>query len=230
MLGSRAPSLPEVVRRVPELIPPGEETGIVKSPDQLFRAHAPHLGRLAVNANVVEKLVIEGEEVVRTGVLRTPDMEGVEQLVRVRGLPRETAIQILLEGFWDAGHPWLPNCEKEGVWLTTVPLDAGDGWPEEFDTVLEVDLSLTREAIRPFEWTVDGEEDVWGWFIPAEVVNAQGKTRLLESAIPESEVQETLGMWRAAWHADGAVGEQLEERFARLESELRRWTPGESVL
>lgn len=37
-------------------------------------------------------------------------------------VPRETAVMILAEGFWDACSPWLPDRPEEGVWLTPFPM------------------------------------------------------------------------------------------------------------
>jgi hypothetical protein len=140
-------------------------------------------------------------------------------------VPRETAIEILLDGFWDTVHPFLPHREEEGVWLTSHPLSVNEGWPEEFDTVLEVKLPLTRDELRLWEWTEDSREDVWGWLIPAEVVNAKGQVRLMESALTDAEILESLQMWRHVWEKKGVVGKQLQEQLDRFEAELRRWEP-----
>jgi len=64
------------------------------------------------------------------------------------------------------------------------------------------------------------------WVVPAVVVNACSKVRLLEQdEAPEGEIQEALARIRATFLADGMVGEQLEEAMRREEEYLRRWEP-----
>jgi hypothetical protein len=130
---------------------------------------------------------------------------------------REDAVMIQA-GFQDA-----PTPHGMGVWLAEHPLEIQDG--SSGDTVLEVVLDMPGEALRQYEW----DDPLIGcrqWVVPAVVVNACGKVRLLEQdEATEGEIQEALARIRATFLADGMVGEQLEEAMRREEEYLRRWEP-----
>jgi hypothetical protein len=130
---------------------------------------------------------------------------------------REDAVMIQA-GFQDA-----PTPHGMGVWLAEHPLEIQDG--SSGDTVLEVVLDMPGEALRQYE----RDDPLIGcrqWVVPAVVVNACGKVRLLEQdEATEGEIQEALARIRATFLADGMVGEQLEEAMGREEEYLRRWEP-----
>ncbi len=64
-----------------------------------------------------------------------------------------------------------------GVWLSDRPLDGEDGPPG--DAILEVVMDASEESLELFQ--LDGA--VWEaklWIVPAEVVNARSKVRILQ--------------------------------------------------
>ena len=63
-----------------------------------------------------------------------------------------------------------------GVWLSDRPLDGDEGPPG--DAVLEVSLDATVESLELFQL----EGVMWDtrlWIVPAEVINARSKVRIL---------------------------------------------------
>lgn len=64
-----------------------------------------------------------------------------------------------------------------GVWLSDRPLDGEEGPPG--DAILEVDMDASEESLELFQL----EGVVWEarlWIVPAEVVNARSKIRILQ--------------------------------------------------
>jgi hypothetical protein len=65
--------------------------------------------------------------------------------------------------------------KRVGVWLTERPLSDTEG--PSGDAVLEVEVSLSDDALQPFEL----EGIFWDtrlWVIPAEILNPVAKTRI----------------------------------------------------
>ncbi len=146
-------------------------------------------------------------------------------------VPRDTAIQVLVEGFWDSPSTWLPERPERGVWLTERPLNANDGLPPGWDTVLEVQFDRPLEQLSQWRWVTDGDAargvpEECAWLIPAEFVNTVGRVRLLEQTeLSEAEIRSALQRHEAFLRNLGRVGEQLEEETGRFEGMLRRWEP-----
>jgi hypothetical protein len=146
--------------------------------------------------------------------------QGVAGVTLYALYPRDTGIMVLADGFFDALSLWLPERPEVGVWLSEQPLDANDGLPDGWDTVLEVRLSIAPEELRKWEWAF-GEQRAY--LIPATVVNTIGTVRLLEQhEASEDEIQAILAKHEAWFRSEGMVGEQLEEAMRKDEDFLRR--------
>lgn len=143
-------------------------------------------------------------------------------------VPQETAFRILLEGFWDAE---APDFHQEGVWLTSRPMDANDGLPADWNSVLEIDLDLSQDDLSHWRCTAEtesGEILTLGWLIPAAIVNSRSTARLVEQGeLSEPEVQAAIQRHEAHLRQRGMIGEQLEEAMREFEGYLRRWEPAE---
>jgi hypothetical protein len=63
-----------------------------------------------------------------------------EPITLYTAVPWDTAIEIMEHGFRDGPHPFLSHGDDQGVWLMAYPPDANDGWPEDFDKVIQVRL------------------------------------------------------------------------------------------
>lgn len=155
----------------------------------------------------------------------------------------DAALMVLVEGFHDAPHPWLPEQEAEGVWLTESPLSVHEGLPPDWNTVLEVELDVPAAELDRWHWQQEHRPPsrpghpyaarqgppqfvTWGWLVPAYILNTQGTTRLREQTeASEAEIREVLDRYQKMRRDGGMIGEQLEEDVRRVESELRRWEP-----
>jgi hypothetical protein len=88
------------------------------------------------------------------------------------GTSAGTARVILSSGFKDGIGNYLTTNEYPGVWLSNVSLDANEG--AEGDTLLEVNLDLADEELRPYEWAKEGKP-YREWLIPAALFNFKGR-------------------------------------------------------
>jgi hypothetical protein len=100
----------------------------------------------------------------------------------------EAAKAILDSGFHDKRGHYGFDIEVEGVWLSDVPLDAGDFGPlgQGEDGVL---LAVTLDGQDLIDCEVVAEGNVGSyreWLVPAAVINARGRVRLV-SANEEEE-------------------------------------------
>jgi hypothetical protein len=84
---------------------------------------------------------------------------------------------ILTFGFKDGTDSYMTKNEYSGVWLSNVPLDANEG--AFGDTLLLVELDLTEGDLAQFEWIEEGK-GFREWLIPAALINAKGKVRIVE--------------------------------------------------
>jgi hypothetical protein len=85
------------------------------------------------------------------------------------------AEKILSGGFVDREGKYMTNLTHRGVWLSDRPLD---GETVDFDTLLEVDLCLSIAHLTEYEWANQGYP-YREFLIPASIVNAKGKMRLI---------------------------------------------------
>lgn len=106
-----------------------------------------------------------------------------------------------------AGFQDAPTPHGIGVWLADRPLKIQDG--SSGDTVLEVVLDMPGEALRQYEWD-DPPIACRQWVVPAAVVNACSKVRLLEQdEAPRARSKRRLlgsgpRSWRTAWSASSS--------------------------
>lgn len=89
----------------------------------------------------------------------------------------EDADAILQAGFKDGTGTYMTKHEYSGVWLSNVPLDANEG--AFGDTLLAVELNLTDEELRKYEWVEEGK-GYREWLIPAALVNCRSRIRIEE--------------------------------------------------
>jgi hypothetical protein len=89
----------------------------------------------------------------------------------------QDADSILQSGFKDGTGNYMTAHKYSGVWLSKVPLDANEG--AFGDTLLEVELELSEEALRQFEWFEEGK-GFREFLIPAALINAKAKVRVIE--------------------------------------------------
>src|SRR5687767_15011253 len=86
---------------------------------------------------------------------------------------RDTAIMVLLEGFWDADDPLASSASSadwtRGVFLTERPVDAQDGFSGDWNTVLEVEFPAGGSSLNPYK--IMGDTISPYWIVPAEIVN-----------------------------------------------------------
>lgn len=66
----------------------------------------------------------------------------------------ENARQILRTGFVDGTGNYLTERQFSGVWLSNVPLDINEG--ASGDTLLAIDVRLTKAQLDEFEWVEEG--------------------------------------------------------------------------
>jgi hypothetical protein len=85
------------------------------------------------------------------------------------------AARIIREGFGDASGAYMTTRRHVGVWLSDRPLDENEG--AIGDTLLEVDLSLTEDAIAEYEWTEEGKP-YREWLMPAELINGNARVAI----------------------------------------------------
>jgi hypothetical protein len=93
------------------------------------------------------------------------------------------AVAVLQRGFQDQRWSFPirdrdgEDIRRTGVWLTDRPLSQGEG--PGGDAQLEVEISLADDSLVPF--ALDGIFwEVRLYVVPAEIVNAHGKARILE--------------------------------------------------
>jgi hypothetical protein len=87
------------------------------------------------------------------------------------------ADRILRSGFKDGTGNYMTEHQHSGVWLSDVPLDANEG--AFGDTLLAVELNLSEEELRKFEWVEEGK-GYREWLIPAALINANASIRTVE--------------------------------------------------
>ncbi len=86
----------------------------------------------------------------------------------------DAADEILRDGFRDGEGSYMFDVILRGVWLSDVPLDVNGG--AIGDHVLEVELP---DALAIEHEVVEDEKPYREFLIPADVLNRQGRTRLL---------------------------------------------------
>jgi hypothetical protein len=97
---------------------------------------------------------------------------------------------------WDFGLRDARTGEETvvtGVWVADRQLGAGDGI--EGDALIEVSLDVAAEDLKSFEL----EGMLWDarvWVVPAELLNARGKARILT-------VDPNTSWFHQAWDGDG---------------------------
>ena len=98
------------------------------------------------------------------------------------------AAAILRDGFRDGEGQYLTDATHRGVWLSTFPLSTHEG--AGGNQVLEVDFpdALATEHEFPDQ---DTEKTYREFLVPADVLNGQGRTRLLSQG--EQTRSRTLG-------------------------------------
>jgi len=89
---------------------------------------------------------------------------------------------ILRSGFRDGAGYYMTPHRYSGVWLSDVPLDANEG--AFGDTLLAVELKLTEDQLRKFEWFEEGK-GYREWLIPAALINANATIRIIEDDWPD---------------------------------------------
>ena len=87
------------------------------------------------------------------------------------------ASAILASGFEDGTDSYMTANEYSGVWLSNIPLDANEG--AFGDTLLLVELDMPEGELTQFEWIEQGK-GYREWLIPAALINAKGKVRIVE--------------------------------------------------
>ena len=106
----------------------------------------------------------------------------------------EAAAAILADGFRDGSGTYLTQNIHTGVWLSGVPLSAGDMF-DLGDTLLKVMPPLTLDALNEYEWIEEGQP-YREWLIPAAILNP------LMRVEPVSEEEEDALMddrFRKSW-------------------------------
>jgi hypothetical protein len=88
------------------------------------------------------------------------------------------AAEILRDGFRDGEGDYMTDVVLRGVWLSDVPLDIQEG--ANGRQVLEVELP---DALAIEHEVVEGEKPFRELLVPADVLNRQGRTRLLSEAV-----------------------------------------------
>lgn len=90
----------------------------------------------------------------------------------------QAAKAILEVGFRDAKRHFGSNIEFEGVWLSDVPRDSKDFGHTGRDTLLAV--TLDDADLGALEVLEEGTERSYReWIVPAAVINAKGKVRIV---------------------------------------------------
>ena len=121
----------------------------------------------------------------------------------------EFAAKILAVGFLDGRNHYLTDTLHEGVWLSNVPLRAGDGDGKGGhlgETLLRVRLRGVEADIADYEWIAepddepDAEYDAWlaenhpgetddsgeayrEWLAPAELVNGRSTVEVVAECV-----------------------------------------------
>jgi hypothetical protein len=99
------------------------------------------------------------------------DIEPSSRITLYHRTSRESADEIMKDGFRDSVGHYLTEELHTGVWFSDRPLDCNDG--AEGDALLVLDVAMTHAELSDYEWV---EEDTLAhreWLIPAEVINPQ---------------------------------------------------------
>lgn len=90
------------------------------------------------------------------------------------------ASAIQADGFRDTeGSYGLATLTLRGVFVSDVPLDSNDFGGDD-DVLLAIELDLTDDESADYE-LVEDMKPYREWCIPAAVLNARGRTRLVDS-------------------------------------------------
>jgi hypothetical protein len=98
-----------------------------------------------------------------------------------RRVTPEEAQRTLQIGFRDQRHNYGTDREWAGVWVSQEPLDANEGTALAATALLEIELALPESAIADYEWVEDAKPHR-EWLVPAELLNAHAKVRLMSEA------------------------------------------------
>jgi hypothetical protein len=102
----------------------------------------------------------------------------------------QAARAILEGGFRDRRGHFLFDIEVEGVWLSDVPLDGNDFGHADWNTLLAV--TLDDQYLIDCEVIEEGNDRSYReWLVPAAVINARGKVRL----VPSDEEEAASRRW-----------------------------------
>jgi hypothetical protein len=95
-----------------------------------------------------------------------------------RRVTPEEAERVVNAGFENHSGRYLTEQEWEGVWVSDAPLDCNEGVSNGATVLIEIELALPESDITDYEWVEEGKP-YREWLLPAELINAHAKARVL---------------------------------------------------